>query len=72
MTDTKKLRRRIDLSGLKRSYIAKALGISPAALYQKIANKQEFRASEIDALCKLLGITSLREKEAIFFAEKVA
>lgn len=72
MTDTEKLRRRIDMAGLKRSYIAKVLGISTAALAQKIGNRREFKASEIDALCKLLGITSLKEKEAIFFAEKVA
>lgn len=72
MTDTEKLRNRIDLSGLKISYIAKALGISRAALAQKIANRREFKASEIAALCKLLGITAAKDKEAIFFADKVA
>ena len=72
MTDTEKLRHRISLSGLKRSYIAKMLGISTAALAQKITNRREFKASEIAALCKLLGITNAKEKEAIFFADKVA
>lgn len=72
MTDTEKLRARIALSGFKRSHIAGALGISTAALAQKIDNRREFKASEIDTLCKLLSITSLKEKEAIFFAEKVA
>ena len=72
MTNTEKLRGRIELSGFKRSYIAKTLGITTAALAQKVANKREFKASEIDALCKLLGITDLKEKEDIFFAEKVA
>lgn len=72
MTDTKKLKNCIEMAGLKLSYIAKVLSISRAALAQKINNRREFKASEIDALCKLLGITSLKEKEAIFFAEKVA
>lgn len=72
MTDTEKLRRLIDLSGLKISYIAKVMDISRAALAQKIANRREFKASEIATLCKLLGITSMKEKEAIFFSEKVA
>lgn len=69
MTNSQKLREKIETSGFKRSYIAKALGITPAALYQKIANRREFKASEIDILCRVLGITSLREKEEIFFAD---
>ena len=72
MTDTEKLETRIKASGFKKSYIAKVLGISRAALSQKVSNASEFKGSEINALCKLLGITSLEEKESIFFAEKVA
>ena len=72
MTDTEKLEIRIAASGLKKSYIAKALGISRAALAKIVSNANEFKGSEINALCKLLGITSLEEKESIFFAEKVA
>lgn len=72
MTDTDKLNQKIEMSGYKKNYLAKVLGITPAALYQKIANRREFKASEINMLCKILGITSLTEKEAIFFASKVA
>ncbi len=72
MTDTDKLNRKIEMSGYKKNYLAKELGITPAALYQKIANRREFKASEINILCKILGITSLTEKEAIFFAREVA
>lgn len=72
MTDTKKLNERIDDSGLKKSYIAKALGIARSTLSHKIANRREFKASEIDALCDLLGIKDPEEKEAIFFALEVA
>lgn len=72
MTNTEKLRKRIDMSGLKINYIAKELGITRATLAQKIANRREFKASEIAALCNLLGITTAKEKEAIFFADRVA
>jgi transcriptional regulator with XRE-family HTH domain len=68
MTNTEKLNRRIEASGLKKSYIAKALGMAVSTLSRKISNKMDFKASEIDALCKLLGIESPEEKEAIFFA----
>lgn len=72
MTDTEKLSSMIDRSGYKKSYIAKTLGITRAALYKKLSNHSEFKASEINELCKILGITSLKEKESIFFAEQVA
>lgn len=68
MTNTAKLNDRIQQSGLKKSYIAKVLGVADSTLARKINNAQDFRASEIDALCKLLGIDDLEEKEAIFFA----
>lgn len=68
MTNTAKLNDRIQQSGLKKSYIAKMLGIADATLARKINNAQDFKASEINALCELLGINSLEEKEAIFFA----
>lgn len=72
MTNTAKLELRIQQSGLKKSYIANALGITLKTLANKIANRCEFKASEIDAICKLLVITDPAEKEAIFFAAKVA
>lgn len=68
MTDTAKLNERIKESGLKKSYIAKVLGVVDSTLARKINNAQDFRASEITALCELLGIDTLEEKEAIFFA----
>lgn len=72
MTNTDLLADRICKSGLKKNYIAQVLGISPKTLANKISNRCEFKASEIDALCKLLGITDPADKEAIFFAKKVA
>ena len=72
MTDTKKLVRRIEESGLKKKYIAIMLGISRAALSKKIANESEFKASEIAKLCNILGIKSEADRTAIFFANQVA
>ena len=68
MTDTEKLERAIKAAGLTKRFIAKKLGISEMALYKKINNVTEFKASEIAALCELL---SIENKIEIFFAGKV-
>jgi hypothetical protein len=69
MTNTTLLEKKIDELGLKRSYIAKELGLSTYGLSLKIKNVNEFKASEIDKLCIILGITDWEEKDAIFFAQ---
>ena len=71
MTNTAKLNDRIKASGLKKRYIAKALGVVDATLSRKINNAQDFKTGEITILCNLLGIESLEEKEEIFFADEV-
>ena len=71
MTNTALLEEKITKSGLKKSYIAKAIGLSPYGLTLKIRNNNEFKASEIDKLCILLGIDDLEERCAIFFASRV-
>lgn len=71
MTNTELLEKRIQASGYRKSHIAEALGLSPYGLSLKISNRNEFKASEIDALSTLLGIESWEERTAIFFAEKV-
>lgn len=69
MTNTKLLEEKIDASGYKRSYIAKAIGLKSAfGLSKKIKNETEFKASEIHRLCELLNIETSEEKESIFFA----
>lgn len=69
MTNTELLEEKINASGYKRSYIAKAIGLKSAyGLAKKIRNETEFKACEINALCDLLNIDSLEEKERIFFA----
>lgn len=71
MTDSAALREKIKERGLKYGYIAKKLGLSYYGLSLKIENKNEFRTSEVALLCEMLNITSLKEKERIFFAQKV-
>ena len=71
MTNTKMLEAKIAESGYKRSYLAKMVGLTAFGLANKINNVTEFKTSEIEGLCKLLKIDSLREKEAIFFAKSV-
>ena len=67
MTNTTLLEEVISKSGYKKSFIAKALGISAYALALKINNKNEFKANEIDILCKLLNI-GVSDRMRIFFA----
>lgn len=71
MTNTAELELFIKKSGLKKGYIAKALGISRQAFTNKCNNKSAFTATEISLLCDLLKITSLVVKDRIFFAQGV-
>ena len=71
MTNTALLEEKITKSGLKKSYIAKSIGLTPYGLTLKIRNANEFKASEIDKICILLGIDSPEERCDIFFASKV-
>jgi len=71
MTDTLLLEQYIKDSGLKKSKIANALGITYAGFGKKCKNETEFKASEIQILCKLLGISTLDDKDRVFFAKTV-
>lgn len=67
MTNTVLLEKKIKASGLKKGYIAEALGLSRQGFSNKVTNESFFNADEIEKLCELLNIKSLREKESIFF-----
>lgn len=71
MTRSNELRQKIKSSGYKYKYLANTLDLSYYALKRKIDNDNEFTAREIQTLCKKLNITSLTEKEYIFFANDV-
>lgn len=68
MTNTSLLEEYIKNSGLKKSFIAGELGLSRYGFLRKCNNKGEFRATEIDVLCKLLQI-GVKDRMAIFFAK---
>lgn len=71
MTDTKELLRLIKNSGLKKKFIALKLNLTVYGFQKKVENITQFKAEEIKILCEILGITSLKEKERIFFADNV-
>lgn len=71
MTDTELLDKKIDESGLRIGYICERLGISRQVFYNKRTNRTEFLPSQIESLCNILGINTLTERHAIFFARNV-
>ena len=69
LVNTKLLEKKIKESGKKKGYLAEKCGLSRAGFRNCVVNKAEFKTSQVDILCIELGITSLREKETIFFAK---
>lgn len=72
MTDVELLKQKIEESGYKIYFIAEKLGLTPQGLYLKLNNTNQFKASEIQKLCRILDITDPNEMKAIFFVEEVA
>lgn len=70
MTNTELLREKIERSGYKLRFIAEKLGITYQGLLNKINNRSEFRAKEIQVLYNLLSLTE-EERVAIFFTHDV-
>ena len=58
----RKLKEIIDKSGIKKRYIADMLGISRAALYNKLNGEAEFLPSEIKCLQILLRLSDAEVK----------
>ena len=70
MVDTEKLDNLIQSSGYKKSFIAQKLGISTTSLWKKTNNMTKFTGVEINELCKLLDVTSIKQQREIFFTEE--
>ena len=67
MTDTEQLKKAIEDSGVKISWILEKMGIkSYTTLRDKIENRQEFKASEIAKLCEILHL-DVNQMNEIFF-----
>lgn len=62
------LEKKIKESGKKKGYLAKKCGLSRQGFRNCINGVAFFNTSQIKILCVELNITSLREKESIFFA----
>ena len=71
MTNTALLKKKIQDRGVKIGFLVKKLNTSYHWLNQKIENKRDFKAWEIIAMCEALEITSLEERDQIFFAKDV-
>ncbi len=71
MTDTLELEIAIKRAGLTRREVAEHLNLSVMALYCKMNNITEFKASEIASLYNLLNLQSLEEQQQIFFKPDV-
>lgn len=71
MTNTAVLEQLIKESGLKKSYIAKTIGLSRQGFKNKCENRSTFTSKEIVDLCDILNISKLTDKERIFFAKQV-
>lgn len=67
MVDTQLLEEEISKSGKKKSYLAAKCNCSVQSFRLKVQGKYEFSSSQVDSLCKELGVTSLVKKEKIFF-----
>lgn len=72
MTNTDMLEAYIAASGKKKGYLAMKCGLSSAGFRNCCINKAEFKVSQIQILCEELGIKTLKERHAIFFAESGA
>ena len=70
MLNSELLKNRINDSGLKKKFIAEQLGITYQGYYLKENGINEFTASEIQGVKKLLALTD-KDVKAIFFSEKV-
>ncbi len=71
MVDTLLLEEAIRASGKRKSYLADKVGCTLQSFRMRCTNKYDFKSTDIDILCRELGITKLTEKERIFFAHSV-
>ena len=66
MTDSEALNKVIENSGLKLTFIARALKLSREGFYKKLNNQTEFKASEIVKMQEILNLSN-EQRDKIFF-----
>ena len=69
LVNTTLLKEKVKESGYRNTWIAEQLGISAAAWNYKLNGHRGLKVEEVNTLCKLLKIKSLKEKVAIFYPE---
>lgn len=64
--DYEKLNEVIDGSGLKRSFIARSIGLSPKVFHDRTSGITQWKSGEILKFCNLLGLKK-KQRDDIFF-----
>lgn len=67
LVNTPYLEEKIKKSGKKKSFLAEKIGCSRSYFFRKLNNQVDFELNEVSVLCKELNISTLSEKEKIFF-----
>ena len=68
VTNRKLLEKKIAASGKKKGYLAKQCGLSRTGFLNCVKGDALFNTAHVKILCEELNITSLKEREEIFFA----
>lgn len=67
MTNTKLLRKKIDESGYKITFVANQCGLSYQGFLKKVKGQSEFKVNEVQILKNTLNLSN-KEADEIFFA----
>ncbi|MDD5851846.1 MAG: DUF739 family protein [Galactobacillus timonensis] len=59
-TNSRELEVEITRKGMTVREIARQMGITEQSFYNKLNNRTEFKASEIQMLCDILGLSDMR------------
>jgi len=71
MVNTALLEDAIRASGKRKQYLADKIGCTIQSFRMRCVNRYDFKSSDVEILCRELGITRLTDKERIFFAREV-
>ena len=71
MVNNELINSKIKESGLKKSELCKAMGITYQAFRLKRNNVSAFTSEEVNTLCELLKIKTMAEMKKIFFSKSV-
>ena len=66
-TNIELLEHKIQQSGLKKGFLAEKLGVSRTTMNALLSGKNDFKISQVQTLCELLGIEDVETMHAIFF-----